>query len=306
MRFWNTFFFEKQSASTLALFRIAFAAVVFISTLGKIPIRHVFYGQNGIVTERTLDTYFPSPGLHYFRWMPGDDPGLLLFFIALCFASLLLLVGAWSRMSSVAVFCGLMVLSNRNFFVENSGDDLLRIYSFFLMFAPAGAAWSWDAYRNGNWGKRVLVEPWALRLIQLQLSYLYLNTAWLKLPGFQWRDGTAIYYALEYIDLRRFDFSWLFRELWVAQVVSYMVIVAEFAAGSLIWVKRFRYFVLVAALVLHAGINLALQFPVFQYVMMASLLAFVVPEDLDRFIETRIRKSCSRSSAEQSASSVLS
>lgn len=300
------FFFEPQSASTLALFRIGFGGVVLVSTLGKIPIRHLFYGGEALVTERTMDRFFPEPGWLYFRWMPEGDPALLLFFVGLSLASLMLILGVWSRVSSVLVFLGLMVISNRNFLVENSGDDLMRINAFFLMFAPSGAAWSWDAYRRGNWGKRVLVEPWVLRMIQLQLSYLYLNTAWLKLPGFAWRDGTALYYALEYIELRRFDFSWLFRNLWVIQLSTYLVMVAEFAAGSLIWMKRFRYPVLLTAMALHAGINLALQFPVFQYVMMASLLAFIVPEDLDRFIETRIRKSCSRSSAEQSASSALS
>jgi membrane protease YdiL (CAAX protease family) len=66
--------------------------------------------------------------------------------------------------------------------------------------------------------------------------------------------------------------------------MTYAVMVAEFAAGSLIWWRRVRYPVLLAAMGLHFGINLTMQFPVFQYVMMASLLTFVYPEDLDRWM----------------------
>jgi hypothetical protein len=282
IRSWNAFFFKPQSASTLALFRIAFGLVVFLSTLGKIPVRELFYGKFGIVTERTMNAFFPVPGLHYFRWVPGEDPGLLLFFLVLLAASLTLTLGWFSRVSSVLVFLGSIALSNRNFFVENSGDDLLRINAFFLMFAPCGAAWSVDQWRSRAPAK--LIAPWALRMIQLQLAYLYLNTAILKLPGFQWRDGTAIYYALQYIELRRFELKPLFYYLWQIQGMTYAVMVAEFAAGSLIWWRRARYPVLLAGMGLHFGINLTMQFPVFQYVMMASLLTFVYPEDLDRWM----------------------
>jgi hypothetical protein len=42
--------------------------------------------------------------------------------------------------------------------------------------------------------------------------------------------------------------------------------------------------VLLAAIGLHAGINLAMQFPTFQYVMIASLLTFLIPEDVERWV----------------------
>ena len=55
-----------------------------------------------------------------------------------------LTVGFLSRFSSVAVFLCLVSIHQRNLFILNSGDTILRVTGFFLMFAPTGAAISVD------------------------------------------------------------------------------------------------------------------------------------------------------------------
>ena len=42
--------------------------------------------------------------------------------------------------------------------------------------------------------------------------------------------------------------------------------------------------ILAAAFCLHMGINLTMQFPVFQYVMMVNLLIFLDPHDLQKWL----------------------
>ncbi|MBS1958482.1 MAG: HTTM domain-containing protein [Bdellovibrionales bacterium] len=291
-RGWNRFFFEPTSPATIGMFRIALGIVVFISMLGKLPFRELFYGATGIVSEATMNRYFPDSFL-YFRWVPTSDPALFWYFVGILIACFTLTIGLFSRLSSVLVFLGIISLSNRNFFVDNSGDDIMRINAFFLMFARSGAAYSVDRWlrrRRGKEGAELVKHPpWAQRMLQLQLAYLYLNTAYLKLPGEGWSDGTAIYYALNYIELRRFQLKPLFYYLWQIKLMTYLVMVAEFGAGTLIWFRVFRYPVLIAAFLLHFGINLTMQFPVFQYVMMASLINFVYPEDMERWI-TRLKR----------------
>ena len=293
-KIWNQFFFEPISPATIGLFRIVFGSVVFLSILGKYPFRDLFYGETGIVRYATMTRYFPWNPILFFRWVPYGDPGLKYYFLEILVSVIALIFGFCTRISSILVFLGLVSLSNRNFFVDNSGDDMMRINSFFLIFSEAGAAYSIDRWIRIKRGKetRELTpkSPWAQRLLQMQVAYLYFNTFYLKLAGEGWRDGTAMYYALNYLELRRFSFKYLFYYLWQIKVATYSVIVGEFALATLVWFRKFRYWILAIGASLHIGINLAMQFPVFQYVMLASLINFIYPEDIERLLLRFINK----------------
>jgi uncharacterized membrane protein YphA (DoxX/SURF4 family) len=238
------------------------------------------------VSYATMTHFFSRHPWLYFRWVPETDPGLLFYFIGILVATISLIFGFFTRTSSILVFLGIISLSNRNFFIDNAGDDFMRINALILMFSEAGAAFSVDRWlrkRRGLEGDALpLKSPWGQRLLQLQLAYLYCDTFYLKLPGEGWRDGTALYYALHYVELQRFTFKYLFYYLWQFKLMTWGTLVVEFSGAFLIWFRKFRYPVLLAALGLHIGINLTMQFPVFQYVMMASLVNFVYPEDVER------------------------
>ena len=285
----NRFFFEPTSPATLGIFRILIGTVAFLSTLGRLPCRETFYSDRGIVSYQTMSIFYSDNWLLWFRWLPDTDPGLLGFFVGLLAVTFCFIIGFQTRIASVLLCVGMYTLVNRNLFIENCGDDLLRIACFWMMFAPAGAAYSVDRWLRVRRGlespELVKRSPWAQRMLQLQLSYLYIQTALLKLPGGSWQDGTAMYYALNYLELKRFDFmKYFFYYLWQIKLATWGVLVAELSAGTLIWWRRTRYWMILAALGLHEGINLTMQFPVFQYVMMAYLVNFVYPDDMERVI----------------------
>jgi hypothetical protein len=290
---WNRFFFEPTSGSTLGVFRFFYGLVVFIAILGVYPYRDIFYAADGLVLPEVMIKHYSTRWMILgFSFLPLTEPGLNLFFLALLVAAAMLSLGFFTRFASIIVFLGLYSLHNRNFYITNAGDLLMRINSLILLFADSGAAFSIDRWLRIRRGKESsdtprLISPWPQRLIQLQVTYLYLTTAFLKLPGASWRDGTALYYALRYLELQRFSFKYLFYYLWQIKIATWGVIVAEAAMGSLVWVRKFRYPVLVTAFLLHMGINLTMQFPVFQYVMMVNLILFIYPEDLDRLLKRR-------------------
>lgn len=287
---WNRFFFEPISPASIGLFRIVFGVVIFVRLLGIFPYREIFYSDAGIVSFETMSHFFPPflPGWLYFRWIPESEPWLMIYFLGLMACAVSLTLGFFTRISSCLVWLGMVSLSNRNFFADNGGDHLMRINCFFLIFSEAGAAFSIDRWRRvrKGWEGAELPRksPWGQRALQLQLSYLYLDTFYLKLPGWGWRDGTALYYALNYLELRRFSFKYVFYYLWQIKLATYSTEVVELFAGSLVWFRRLRYPILVATALLHLGINLTMQFPIFQYVMLASLINFVYPEHLERTI----------------------
>jgi hypothetical protein len=166
--------------------------------------------------------------------------------------------------------------------VLNSGDLLLRELAFFVMLMPAGETWSLDARRRA---RRGLAErrraPWALRLVQLQVSALYLFSVWAKVRGVDWNDGTAVGIALQLEDLQRFTLpAALSTSLLVSAVLTYSSLAVEASLAFGLWLPRLRYWVMAAGVGLHLGIEASLLIGFFSLAVISSYLAFVPPEHL--------------------------
>ena len=150
-------------------------------------------------------------------------------------------------MAAVVVFVGVLSLERRNPFVFNSGDGLIRVIAFYLMFAPSGESLSLDRWRRARetFWEFPARAPWALRLMQVQLSILYLASVWAKLAGETWNNGTAVSYALRLEDLQRFEppTALATSEL-VSNLLTYGTIAVEASLGVLVWNRTLRPYVL--------------------------------------------------------------
>jgi len=288
---WRQFFFAPINAAGLGFFRICFGVVTFLALLGRYPDREMLYGVDGLVSRATSLSYFSGFervfNLAYL--VPGQDPWLMLFFVLLLTAAVALTLGFFTRTSTVILFFGLAALSNRNLVADNSGDDLMRDLFFFMMFAPAGRAYALDRLiamrRLGQSQDLPLMVPWAYRLMQLQVAFVYLDTFYLKMLGPSWRDGTAVYYAFNYIEMQRYDLRWLLPSLWAVKLATWSTLVVEAAMGFFVWVRPLRYWCVGAAFLMHIAINFTMQLPIFQYVMMAALVLFIEPVHVERALK---------------------
>src|ERR1700733_4546115 len=92
LNYWNKFFFEPIPPTTLGFFRIPFGIVVFLSNLGRFPIRDLFYSDSGLIKYHTMSGYFPDHPFLFFRWLP-DEPLLTYFFIGLLIINILFILG---------------------------------------------------------------------------------------------------------------------------------------------------------------------------------------------------------------------
>jgi hypothetical protein len=278
-RAWQRFWFEPEETSTLALVRIAFGAVVLAWTLTLTNDAYDFFSGSGVL---------PSPD---WEGEAGAAWGLLdvfegrlavaLLLGALLLASVCLIVGQYTRLAAVVVFLGLLSLERRNPFVFNSGDGLLRVIAFYMMLAPSGASLSLDRWRRepGSFWEFPRRAPWALRLMQVQLSVLYLSSVWAKLPGETWNDGTALSYALRLEDLARFELplSITDSEL-IVNVLTYGTLAIEAAIGILVWNRTLRPWVLALGVGLHVGIDLTVRVGFFSYALFVLYIAFLPPD----------------------------
>lgn len=282
---WNDFFFKPQRPTPIALFRILFGLLNIANLVLLRPEWLTWFGPHAYMSMETMNRVTPGARLDLFVLLPQTDFAINAFFWFFMACAISLTVGYMTRFSSVAVYLCLMSIQERNLYITNGGDLVMRLAGFFLMFSAAGGALSVDRLRRiwaGREGHEVpLCNPWAQRMIQVQMSVGYISTFTLKTLGRSWRNGTAVYYALHVDSFRRFPVPFANR-LPVIRLMTWGTMVIEFSIGFLVWVRALRYAVLAAALFLHLSIEYSMNLPLLEWTFMCTLVTFIYPEDLSK------------------------
>ena len=291
---WDRFWFEARSTTNLGAVRILTGFVLLLFAGATLPDYSAYVGPTGILPEPTsIEWAFNLYGLS------GSMGWAWLLFAVFVVGSVAFLVGWHTRAAGVVTLAVLISLQRRQPFVFNSGDVLLRLLVLYLVLAPSGAALSLDRWREvrgsvSEFWRSPLRSVWGLRLIQLQLSIVYLVTVWAKVRGTTWNDGTAVSYALRLTDLTRFSIpAVLVDNLVLTNLLTFATLAVELAVGVLVWNRRARPAVLVLGLVFHLSIHLSMLVGLFSLVMLCCYLAFVDSEALDRVLE-RVRGGANR------------
>jgi hypothetical protein len=275
MRAWRRWAFEPVDTAPMAALRIACGLLVLGWTLSLLPDAQAFLASDGL-TARAVDG---TGGW----WTVGiSSPYAVLGLLAA--ASVALIVGWRTRFVSVLVAVLLIVVQRRDVYVLNSGDLLLRELAIFVALMPAGETWSLDARRRGG----RLRAPWGLRLLQLQVSALYLVSVTAKLHGTSWQDGSAVGKALQLEDLQRFVLPQsLATSVTLSALLTYGTLVVEALLVLGLWLSRTRWLAMAAGVGIHLGIEGTLLIGWFSLAVIACYLAFVPADVLRRVVEGR-------------------
>jgi hypothetical protein len=280
---WDRFWFVPQSTSTLALFRIAFGLIAFFWTLSLIPNLYAFFGPDGI-----MPTY-PDDGAGAWGVLEISNSTTLLVAVLLVtlMASAALTMGLYTRVAAVLVWLGIMAFQHRNPLIGNSGDALIGNLALFLALAPSGVALSVDRLRKapGRFWEFPARAPWALRLVQIQLSFVYISAVWQKMQGQMWRDGTAVSYALRIADVGRVPTpEFITNSVVLSEMMTFGTLALELSLGILIWNRVARPCVLAAGVVMHLGIDFSILVGFFSFTMIAAYISFVPADTATRRI----------------------
>lgn len=288
---WNRWWFEPTSTSTLAVMRIAFGAVVVAWALSLAPDLRAFFTPAGVVPSQPPGTW--TWGL-LGPW--SSMPVVVAVWLALLLGGVGMLLGWRARLSSLVVFVALMSIQRRDPYVINTGDWFLRIMAFYLLLAPTGAALSLDRRRRDRerFWESPLRSPWLVRLVQLQLSAAYLFAVWAKVQGTAWNNGTAVSYALRIGDFARFHVPHaVASSALLSNVFTYGALATEISMAFLVWNRRARPWVLLAAIVMHLLIDATLLVGFFSYEMFIAYIAFVPEPRMDALVD-RVRRRLAR------------
>jgi hypothetical protein len=276
---WRAFWLRPEPAYTLGAVRVAFGVLAVAWTLSLIRDLDEFFSTDGIVPVQPASAY--EWGV-FEIWT--NDQALVIGWAVLLVSAIALTVGWHSRLGALIVFVLIMSFEFRNPFVFNSGDNLIRVEALFLALSPCGAALSLDQYRTtGSFWSAQIRAPWPIRLMQVQLTLVYLATFQVRMTGEKWPNGTALSYAFRLEDMLIIAVpQWISTNALLMNAATWGTLLGELAIGILVWNRRCRPIVLAAGLILHSAILVTVAVGFFTPAMFVLYVAFVSPETIRR------------------------
>lgn len=281
LRAWNRFWFAPVSARPLGAFRIAFGLIALAHVALLWPDAHLWLSNEGYLQGSEAAELAGA-----LRWSPlqvwHSPPVIDATLAATAVVSVLFALGWHTRVMGVLLYAGLLAIHHRNLMTASGADVLLVIIAFWMMLSPAGKALSLDRRRQQRKGEAPadsLIWPWTQRMIQIQVSIVYLVTGLLKASGGTWANGTALYYVLANREMRRWTFG-LLEHVELINLLTFASVVIEVALAFLLWSRAARRWIIPLGIALHAGIGLTVNIPIFGELMVASYLVFLTPQEL--------------------------
>jgi len=227
------------------------------------------------------------------QWLPSRAGYQLLLGLQ-ALAALCAFIGIWPREALlVASSLGLYFLACDRLQYHNNRYALLLL-GFLLAFTPCDRSFLFIRGRAHTLPREQRVAPtFARRLFQIQVTLVYLGSTGGKLLDADWRSGQVLFmryaHAPEFFAQHGLTLpAWaiaILTSAWFASVAAKAAIASESFIALGIWLPQTRRLALWLGLVFHIGIELTAKVELFSWLMVASYLAFVVPEVRERRFE---------------------
>jgi hypothetical protein len=166
----------------------------------------------------------------------------------------------------------------------------------YLMLGPCGARYSLDRLlrlrheqpANPNRQAKTAASTSAniaIRLIQLHLCVIYLFAGIAKLEGANWQAGTAVWWAVANLEYQSLNMTWLARWPILVALATHLTVFWEVSYCFLVWNRYTRPLVLWMAVLVHAGIALAMGLMTFGLAMIFANMSFLSPATIRRWVD---------------------
>ena len=245
-------------------------------------------------------------------WFHVTDPTAMVVVHGIILAIIFLFtIGFCTRITSVLAWMGVLSYTHRALTTLFGMDTMMNLVLIYLMIGPSGAALSVDRLIQRYWATwralrarrpapvdskpapRVTANL-SLRLIQVNLCYIYLISGLSKLEGKAWWNGTAVWGTMANQEFsppipHYWDFLKALAEhrvLWEVSMTIGVVftLATEIGFAFLIWNRRLRWVYLSMTALLHTGIAVFMGLNTFSLFMFAMLLAFVPVASFHRLL----------------------
>ncbi|WP_313807104.1 HTTM domain-containing protein [Flavobacterium sp.] len=272
------YFNKTTETSTLAFFRLAFGLMMLFSI-----VRFASYGW--------IEKMYLKPQFHFsyygFEWVKPIGVWTYLLFFICGLSALLVAVGYKYRIAIIVFFLSFTYIELMDKTTYLNHYYFISLVSFVLIFLPANASYSVDAYINPKLAFQK-VPAWSVDLLKLMLGIVYfyaglakLNSDWL-LEAQPLRMWLPLNGGLPIIG------SFL-RETWCHYFFSWTGALYDLTIPFLLLYRRTRLFGFVLVVVFHIFTKILFPIGVFPYVMIISTLIFFSSDFHKSVLQTLMR-----------------
>lgn len=273
----DRFLFQSCDPRMIPLVRMLTAFLLLIYTLVWMRDAQLWFTDEGVLRSATAQR-LNNGQLSLLFWLPSSTAVVTACLSCMLLQCVLLLLGCWSRFQAACIFVWLASFQHRNPLICDGEDTVFRLFAFLLVLMPLDCGWSLTKRIFGGAARPVgPADAWALRLMQLEITLIYASTAWNKLWGATWQNGTALYYVANMTDhFGRLPVpESLFDSLWFVRLLTWSVLAVEVLLPLALWVPATRRLAIVAGVGLHLGIEATMHLFLFEWIMIVGLLSFV-------------------------------
>jgi hypothetical protein len=257
------YFDRYTSAAPLAVFRISFGIMLFISI--------VRFWSKGWIEDLYIKPkyFFPFYGFDFV--VPLGSYTYLLF--AICgLSAVLVAVGLYYRISSILLFLSFTYIELIDKTTYLNHYYFISMLCLLMIFLPAHVLFSLDSYRNKN----ILADQipkWSLDVIKLFVCILYffaglakVNSDWLlhALPLKIWLPARNDMPLI----------GWVFNYSWVHYFFSWFGCVYDLSIPFLLWHRKTRPWAYAAVVLFHVMTSMLFPIGMFPYIMIVTALIF--------------------------------
>ena len=238
-----------------------------------------------LTAHYTNEGVWPTELLHDFGWNKGYwslhaldgtyNLELSLFVLHFIFA-FCLLVGFKTQLFTLLTWLFTISLHNRNLFILQGGDDLLRLILLWGIFLPWQAHYSVDSKLKPQKTKQNISANLGYLLL---LTSVYFFSANLKSSP-QWHsEGSAVYYALSLEQLRLPLGEWLYGFPVLLKLFTWFVLYGEYLIAVLLLLPSkkgtYRFIAFILLFLIHLGIGLTLYVGLFFVIGIISAIGIL-------------------------------
>ncbi len=270
----------------LALMRIGIGCVLIFDLAVRFSDYVAFYSDYGVLPREASIVLLNQKDLLSLFFISGE-PSVLIFLFAISFWSHFhVLIGKNTRVYTIISWILLLSIQNRNTFIGQAGDDLLRLALLWGIFLPLNKYFSWDTKVNGK-SSSTLYFSWAGVGLTILVFSLYFFSACAKTSREWTTDFTAVYYALSLDQITLSFGKWLYQFPELLKVLTAVVYGLEWGGPFLLfipWKKNvFRLLFVLLFVSFHLGLAATLFIGFFPAIVIVILLAFLPSSVFDRW-----------------------
>jgi hypothetical protein len=281
------FWLGQADLAPVALFRIVYGIELFNWFWQLFPNLAAFFTDEGFMPRSELVSFFPD---RFSLLTAMGQWWEVAVFWAFCLAVAVMLTVGWhTRTACILAFVGVTSFEWRNPLILDGSDIVFRLIPFWLALTASGDMWSVDAAIRRSRGDVLSERGSALpiRLLELQVGWIYLMTGLEKMAGTLWKDGTATFYALQLE--HTFGRSWAYplaTNMVVVHAMSWGTLAVEllFLPLTMLGTRLTRLAAVLGAFMLHLGIAVLMNVGNFPVIMISTLILFLPAEWVRSFV----------------------